>query len=147
MKNINQLFQTYKQAPWRTQLQYVGLVLAALVSLAIVSAFYVNVTTRTALAGREISNVKTDIAIMQQNISDLESKVAALTSTRIMQERATALGFIPAGPEEFTFIYVSGYTPRSAIRLAPKPVHDPGSIILPEYSESLFDWFTNRGRP
>ena len=147
MKTINQLFKTYKQASWRTQLQWIGLFMILLASIVIVSAFYVNVTSRKALAGREIATAKENILIMQHNISELESELATSGSTQNMQERATAMGFIPAGPEEFTYILVPGYTPKPAFSLAPKAVPNPAPILLPAYTDSLFDWFTTRGRP
>ena len=146
MKTINQLFQTYIQASWRTQLQWIGLFLIALASLGIVSAFYVNVTSRTALAGREIAASKENILTMQHSISDLESRIAAEASTQKMRERAKALGFKPANPEEFVYISVPGYTSKPAFSLAPKAVPIPASILKPEYTESLLDWFTNRGQ-
>jgi len=147
MKTLKQLFQNYKQAAWRTQLQWIGLFLAFLVAIAIVLGFYVNITTRTALAGREIAYTQDDLITMQHKISDLESQIASLTSTQNMQERAAAMGFKPAGPEEFTYIVVSGYVPKTAIILAPKAVRNLTPIILPEYTESLFDWFAYRGHP
>jgi len=146
MKTIDQLFQTYKQASWRTQLQWIGIFMIGLASIGIVSAFYVNVTSRKTLAGREIATSKENILDMQHNISELESELAAAGSTQNMQERATAMGFIPAGPEEFVYILVPGYPAKPAFSLAPKAVPNPAPILLPEYTESLFDWFTTRGQ-
>ena len=147
MKTLRQFFQNYKQAAWRTQLQWIGLFLATLVAVAIVLGFYVNITTRTALAGREIAYAQDDLITMEHKISDLAIQIASLTSSQNMQERAAAMGFKPAGPEEFTYIIVAGYTPKTAINLAPKAVRNQNPIILSEYSESLFDWFFNRGQP
>lgn len=146
MKTLNQLFQTYKQASWRTQLQWIGLFMIALASVGIVSAFYVNVTSRKALAGREIAAAKENILAMQHNISELESKIAAAGSTQKMQERAAAMGFIPAEPQGFVYIVVPGYRPKPAFSLAPKAVPVTEPYLLPEYTESLFDWFTSRGQ-
>jgi hypothetical protein len=147
MKKINQLFQTYRQATWRTQLQWIGLFLIGLSILGIVSAFYVNVTSRTALAGREIAFAKKNIIKMQHNIADLESKLASLGSIQNMQARADAMGFIPATPEDFTYISIPAYIPKPAFSLAPRQIPNPAPILLPEYTESLFDWFSNRGNP
>jgi hypothetical protein len=147
MKTLSQLFQNYRQAAWRTQIQWIGLFLAMLVAVAIVLGFYVNITTRTALAGREIAYAQDDLITMQHKISDLESQIASLTSTQNIQERAVAMGFIPATADEFMYVVVPGYSPKTAINLAPKLVRDLKPIILPEYTESLFDWFANRGRP
>lgn len=147
MKNISQLFLTYKQASWRTQLQWIGLFMIGLAMIGIISAFYVNVTSRKALAGREIAAAKENIVLMQHNISDLESELAASGSTQNMEERATAMGFVPASPDEFLYIMVQGYKPKPAFSLAPRAVAIPAPILLPEYKESLFDWVINRGRP
>ncbi len=146
MKTLNQLFQTYKQASWRTQLQWIGLFLIGLLALGIVSAFYVNVTSRTALAGREIAMAKNNILKMHHNISDLESKLAALGSIQNMQERAAAMGFIPAGQEDFKYISVPGYIPKPVFSLAPSLIPNSAPVLMPEYTESLFDWFANRGQ-
>jgi len=147
MRTLNQLFQTYKQAPWRTQLQWIGLIMIAIASIGIVAAFYVNVTSRKALAGREIAAAKEHFLAIQHNISELESKIAVSGSTQNMQARAAAMGFIPAEPQEFVYIVVPGYTPKPAFSLAPKAIPEPLPYILPEYKESLFDWFTSRGQP
>jgi len=147
MKTLNQIFQTYKQASWRNQVQWIGLFMIVLASIGIVSAFYVNVTSRKALAGRQIATSKENILAMQHNISELESKIAAAGSTQNMQERAAAMGFIPAEPQEFVYILVPGYTPKPAFSLAPKAVPNSAPYLLPEYTESLFDWFTTRGQP
>lgn len=147
MKTLSQIFQNYKQAAWRTQLQWIGLFLAILVVVAIVLGFYVNITTRTALAGREIAYAQDDLISMEHEISDLEIQIASLTSSQNMQERAAALGFKPATPEEFTYVFVAGYIPKTVVNLAPKAVRELTPMILPEYTESLFDWFLNRGKP
>ena len=147
MKTLNKLFQTYKQASWRTQLQWIGLFMIVLASIGIVSAFYINVTSRKSLAGRQIAASKENILAMQHNISELESKIAAAGSSQNMQDRATTMGFVPAKPEEFVYILVPGYTPKPAFSLAPKAVPNPAPFMLPEYSESLFDWLTTRGQP
>lgn len=147
MKKIFQLFQTYRQAAWRTQLQWIGLFLIGLSILGIISAFYVNVTSRTALAGRDIALTKRNIIKLQHSIADLESQLASLGSIQNMQERAEAMGFIPATPEEFIYISVPAYTPKPAFSMAPRKSPNPAPILLPEYTESLFDWFSNRGNP
>jgi cell division protein FtsL len=145
MKILNRFFQNYKQATWRTQIQWVGLFLACLVAVVIVLGFYLNITTRTALAGREIAYTQDDIITIQHEISDLEYQIASLSSIREMEKRAASLGFVPADPNVFTYIVVPGYLPKSNFTLAPKIVLAPQPIQLPEYRESLIDWFLNRG--
>lgn len=147
MNSFSKIFHTYKQATWRIQLQWIGLFLACLMSIVLIASLYMVVNTRTALAGREISFGRRDISAIQQNISDLESSVASLSSTRIMQERATALGYFPANPEEFTFVVVPGYRLQQVVSLGFPISNVSTPLILPEYTESLFDWFLGRGKP
>ena len=62
-----------------------------------------------------------------------------------MRQRATALGFEPASRDEITYVTVPGYTPRLAVDFSvPGQVKKQNVLILPEYTESLFDWITRK---
>jgi hypothetical protein len=63
-----------------------------------------------------------------------------------MQKRSEAMGFKPAGLEDITYITVPGYTPKTAVDMS-QPGADNQSqsdkpVLLPNYTESLFDWIT-----
>jgi hypothetical protein len=56
------------------------------------------------------------------------------------------MGLSPANPEDFTYVVVPGYEPQTAVDMS-QPVlagQDQSSqpTLLPEYTESLFDWIT-----
>ena len=144
MNNVTQIFHKVRQAPWRVQRQWVGLFLLGFVAVAMVAAVYLNVTVRITVAGRRVQDFQAWITDNQRVNADLETQLAGLTSFASMQQRAEALGFQPASPEDVTFVIVPGYTPQSAVNMssaveAPQPL-----IILPEYTESLFDWITHK---
>jgi hypothetical protein len=46
------IIHAYRQAPWRVQRQYVGAFLLMVIVVALISGLYLDVTARSALAGR-----------------------------------------------------------------------------------------------
>ncbi len=141
MNNVTQIVQKYHQAPWRVQRQWIGLFLLGFILVAMVAAVYVNITTRADVAGRQIQNLNSDILDHQRTIADLETQLAALTSTSNMEKRAEALGFHPVSPDDMTYVIVPGYTPPQSVDLSSAEAGSVSPVILPEYTESLFDWF------
>jgi cell division protein FtsL len=148
MENVSQIVQKVRQAHWRVQRQWIGLFLLGLVAVSMVAGIYLNITVRATLAGREIQLLQSNLIDNQQANSDLETQLAGLTSIGSMQKRAEALGFQPASPEDITYVVVPGYTPQTAVDMS-----QPGALIqgqsqkpflLPDYTESLFDWITRK---
>jgi len=152
MNNVTQIVLKVRQAPWRVQRQWVGLFLLGLVLVAMVAAIYLNITVRATLAGREIqmlesntTNDQPDIPENQRINSDLETQLAGLTSVESMQQRAEAMGFQPAVPDDFTYVTVPGYSPTNAVDMSIPSSGTPlAPLLLPEYNESLFDWLARQ---
>lgn len=143
MEQVTNIVTKAKQAPWREQRQWIGLFLLGFVAIAMVAGIYLNVTARTAVSGREIQNLQAGISANLRTNSDLETQLASLTSAQAMQRRALALGFEPVSPEDITYVVVPGYVPDRTVDLSnPQAGQTVRPILLPEYSESLFDWFT-----
>jgi cell division protein FtsB len=137
-----QIIHAYKQAPWRVQRQWVGAFLLALIGLAMIAALYLDVTARTAVTGREIQELRIQITSLQRANADLETQLAGLTSTVVMEQRARELGYRPVKPGELDFLAVPGFVPpEPAILLAAEDVTNPGRILPPEYTQSLIEWF------
>src|SRR6185503_12138688 len=111
---VNHFMHAYKMAPWRVQRQWIGIFLLALVSLAMTAALYLDVTSRAAIAGREIQNLTAQQMLMQHHSADLLTELGTLTSTSVMEQRARDLGFRPAQPDEMEYLVVPGYS-------APRP--------------------------
>ena len=140
-----QIIHAYKQAPWRVQRQYVGAFLLILIVLALVAALYLDLSARTTLAGREIQELQVEITTVQRSNADLETELANLTASSVMQRRALELGYRPVQPGELDYVFVPGYVaPEPDILLA--AVDSPfRSISLPDvYSQSLLEWLDDR---
>ncbi len=140
MNNVTQIVQKYRQAPWRMQRQWIGLFLAGFVLVAMVAAIYLNVTTRADLAGRQIQDLKASIIDNQRMNADLETQLAGLTTTDSMEKRAQQLGFHEVAPEDLTYVVVPGYLPRQPVDMNLPNDRPAAPVILPQYTESLFDW-------
>jgi len=140
-----QIIHAYKQAPWRVQRQWIGAFLLIVIGAAMIAALYLDVTARAALAGREIQELRFEITTIQRTNADLETQLADLTSTDVMQRRALELGYRPVKPGELDYVSVPGFVvPEPAILLAADDT-TPRSYTLPmEYTQSLLEWFDDR---
>ena len=140
-----QIIHAYKQAPWRVQRQYVGAFLLTVIVLALVAALYLDVTARTALAGREIQDLQVQITTMQRTNADLETELANLTASAVMQRRALELGYRPVEPGELDYIFVPGYVaPEPAILLAAVDSTLRSDSLPDVYSQSLLEWLDEK---
>jgi cell division protein FtsL len=88
MREAEQLILAYAQAPWRKQLQLIGLFSLALVMVALIASLYLIVSAQAATRGREIQSMQYDIQEMQRQNADLESQLASLTTAARLEERA-----------------------------------------------------------
>jgi hypothetical protein len=141
MNNLTTLARKYRQAPWRTQRQWLGLVLLGVVMVAMVASVYLNVTARGSLAGREILTLTDAIAVNERANADLQTQLAETGSEMTMQQHAQALGFLPADPADIVYVVVPGYVRKSGVDLSTTHEEPAASIILPEYRQTLFEWF------
>jgi hypothetical protein len=142
MDRLEHLTQSYSQAPWRKQLQIIGVFLLVLVFVALISGVYLNVSARAAQAGRAIQDMQRDIEALGLDIEDRQSELAMILSSSSMEERARAMGFEIVGTDEIVYLSVPGYAERQSVILAPasERVITRASVTPPEYTESLFTW-------
>ncbi|HEX2981711.1 MAG TPA: hypothetical protein VHO48_15730 [Anaerolineaceae bacterium] len=136
------IIQAYKQAPWRVQIQWIGLFLLGLILVAGVASIYLNVSANAAATGRKIQSLDDDGDTLKRNIADLETKLAYLTSASVMESRAVEMGFAPVPAESPLYVVVPDYPGRQPAVMAPPP--GPGMIVQPilrpAYTESLWEW-------
>lgn len=143
LKKSKEFIQAYKEAPWRRQMQMIGVVSSGVVALALVAAIYLNITARSATAGRLVQQLQSDRADLEQQIEDLQTQLAFILSVEQMQKRASDLGFEPVSPSAITYLRVAEYQARpTGAELAPRAGSEFGAVApLPaEYTDSLFDW-------
>ncbi len=142
-----QIIHAHKQAPWRIQRQWIGAFLLLLIGAAMIAALYLDVTARAAVAGREIQEMRFEIATIQRANADLETKLGNLTSTAEMQRRALELGYRPVKPGELDYVPVTGFVvPEPAILLAAEDAVLPVQPLPFEYTQSLLEWFSERAK-
>jgi cell division protein FtsL len=140
-----QIIHAYKQAPWRVQRQWISVFLLAVIGMAMIAALYLDVTARAAVAGREIQELRFEITAIQRANSDLETKLADVTSTKEMERRALELGYRPVKPGELDYVAVPGFVVPEPDILSAAPDATPFSQALPaEYTQSLFEWMDAR---
>lgn len=146
MERVYSLTQAYSQAPWRKQLQWIGIFLVVLVFFALVAGIYLSVTSRATTVGRQIQGMQADIDRLEQENADLQSQLAFLTSSSVMAKRAQDLGFGLIQMDEPVYIKVSGYQSRQPVTLAPDraPIVSAAPMVPPEYTESLFQWLSRQ---
>jgi len=140
-----QIIHAYRQAPWRVQRQWIGAFLLVVVGVAMIAALYLDVTARAAVAGREIQEMRKEITTIQRGNADLETQLADLTSTAVMEKRAVELGYRPVQPGELDYVAVPGFViPEPAILLAAEDAVLTTQNQPSEYTQSLLEWFGDR---
>jgi hypothetical protein len=134
--------QAFKQAPWRSQIQLVGLFLLGLVIVLLVSGIYLTISGQAAEAGLRTYNLNYDRQTLERTIADSKAQLALISSSSVMEQRAAALGFVAADPSSVVYVSVPGYTGRQTAILAPPPgiTQTQGAVVKNEYRESLWDW-------
>ncbi|GAB4423130.1 MAG: hypothetical protein Kow002_12640 [Anaerolineales bacterium] len=145
MEPINYYVHAYKQAPWRIQRQWVSFALLLVLGFAMIASLYLMVTSRAAILGREIQDLREEIIKAEHVNADLQTRLANLTSKTEIDRRAYALGYRPVELEELEYLVVPGFVNSSGVRLASAPEVKPGSPgLAPEYTESLLDWLERK---
>ena len=145
IQNVNHLMHAYKVAPWRIQRQWIGAALLVVVVSAMIATLYLDVTSQAAIAGREIQDLNAALTDSQQASADLQTQLAALTSSSVMRRRAFELGFRPMEQIEVEYLVVPGYVAPEPEILSSAALPQLSALsILPEYNESLLDWIAEK---
>lgn len=148
MDRIRSFTQAYSQAPWRKQLQGIGVFLAVLVIFLLAASVFVSITARSATVGKDIQRNRDNIEALEFEIANMRTELALQTSTAVMKQRAIEMGFRPATPEELIYIKVPGYTRESGLEFAspPQSVKSASPVLSPSFTNSWVDWFAQQFR-
>jgi len=135
--------QAYKQAPWRRQIQSIGLSLLPVVAIAIIISLYLIISAQAAAAGLHIMNLHYDEEDILRAIANRRTQLAWITSYSQMQKRAEILGYEVASESNVHFIIIEGYQGQNAVLIAPPPGFEnkSASFINELYNQSLSNWF------
>jgi len=140
--------QAYPQAPWRKQLQGIGLFLTVVLVFVLLGSIFVSITARTATLGREIQRYHQEMESLELEIAQMRSDLAEITSTDVMEQRALEMGFRPVRAEEIRYIRVPGYTgkPDVAIAAPAQTVVAAAPVLSPAFTQSWVDWLAQQFR-
>lgn len=138
----NRILQAYKQAPWRIQIQWIGLFLLGLVLIASITGIYLSISAQAAASGRRIQSLERQINHINNEIAQLTADLAAERSVENMKNRAEDLGFIPLNPHEAVYLEIPGYDPHADLVLAPPRINiiSESPRVLSTYQISLWEW-------
>jgi hypothetical protein len=141
-KARGKLAQAFKQAPWRNQVQFVGLFLLGLVVVVLVASVYLSISGRAAAAGLRAYSYSLERENLERAIADHKAQIAILTSAEVMEKRAKEAGFQRIDPSQAIYVLVPGYAGRQPVVLAAPPgLSDSGiSLVKSIYRQSLWDW-------
>lgn len=136
------LTQAFKQAPWRNQIQFVGLFLLGLVIVVLIASVYLSISGRAAAAGLRAYSYSLQREDLERSIADHKAQIANLTSSAVMEKRAKDAGFQRIDPSQAVYVLVPGYAGRQPVVLAAPPGVSNSTISLVKsiYRQSLWDW-------
>ena len=142
------ILQAYPNAPWRNQVQVIGVFAVGVVVIAMLAGLYLTISVQAATIGREIQDMQTEILSLQRNNANLETRLAELTSASVMETRAIDMGFVPGSERNREYLAVPGYTLKEEVVLAPPPdlAVPAGSEYPQELNQTLFQWIGELAR-
>jgi cell division protein FtsL len=135
------ILQAFQQAPWRTQIQKIGLILTVLVIFALIAGIYLSITANSYEVGVAVQSDEIDINNMKQEIENLKTIIGEFSSTEVMAKRAKDLGYEQPDPTTFVYMLIPGYRGRQlGILKSLPPSPEKPILIRPEYKVSLWEW-------
>jgi hypothetical protein len=137
--------QAYRQAPWRRQIQSVGISLLPVIALVVVISIYLIISAQSAAAGLEIMDMHYQQEDIMRVIANQRTELAWKTSYTQMSKRAEQNGYEAAPAESVHFMSIPGYEGQNPVMLAALPGSDNklGPLVNEYYQQSLWDWIYN----
>ncbi len=135
--------QAYKQAPWRRQIQSIGLSLLPVVAIAVIIFLYLIISAQAATAGLQIMDLHYEEEEILRTIANQRTQLAWITSYSQMQKRAERMGYEAAQESNLHYITIAGYQGQNVVLIAPPPGIEIESALLVNewYNQSLSNWF------
>ncbi len=135
--------QAYKQAPWRRQIQSIGLSLLPVVAIAIIISLYLIISAQAATAGLQIMDLHYEEEDILRTIANHRTQLGWITSYSQMQKRAEIMGYEATPESNVHYITIAGYQGQNAVLIAPPPgIENESALFVNElYDQSLSNWF------
>jgi hypothetical protein len=124
----NWLPHGFKRAPslFRAQAALGWGVAVALMTL--LGVVYLTLGSDSVVAGYHIQQMTWKLTTLQRENAQLEAEIAEFGAVRDLQNRARAMGFVPAGPEEIEYLRVDNYPPTPGDGVPEPTRKEPDSI-------------------
>jgi len=134
--------QAYKQAPWRRQIQSIGLSLLPVVAIAVIISLYLIISAQAATAGLRIMNLHYEEEEILRTIANQRTQLAWITSYSQMQNRAEKMGYEAAPESNVHYMTIAGYQGQNSALIAPLPgIENESALLVNElYNQSLSNW-------
>ncbi len=119
------LRQQAKRLVWLTEAQAAlgwGIII---ILVALLGAIYLTQASRIAATGRRVQILQSDLTDIKRVNSTLERQIAEAQSLSLLQERARALGYVQANPNDIEYLVVPDYP------TGPPPVATPPPEVIP----------------
>lgn len=124
---------------WRRQRQAVVLATLGLLLAVIVGALvYLSQAALDATTGRQLEVLIAERNELEQLNESLRAEIASLRSVPRLRQRAEAMGFRLASPEDVDYVVVDQYDPRQTAE-APG-IYTQQTAAAPVYDETLAGW-------
>ena len=137
----NGFIQAFQQAPWRVQIQRLGLILLGLVVFGSTAGVYLSISANAYATGVQVQEYDIKRDEYQREIADLQTQKAIYISSSNMEKRAGELGFETPTQEELVYMIVAGYTGRQLdVKTSPPSQEIKPSLIKPAFSQSLWEY-------
>ena len=137
--------QAYKQAPWRRQIQSIGLSLLPVVAIAVFIMLYLVISAQAAAAGLQTMNLHYEEEQILRKIANQRTQLGWITSYSLMQQKAEKLGFEPPPDSNIHYMTIPGYQGQNPVLAAPPPGMETESSpsVNDLYNKSLANWFVD----
>ena len=133
--------RVFKEAPWRRHTQTLtGLAVVAVV-LVVIATLSLAETSRAAAAGRDVQQLRQDIATIRYENTLLRSRIADAASVVSLEARARQQGLMPFSTDQIFNLPVPGFEESNQL---PETQSDDVTPELPVYDETLQDWLAER---
>jgi hypothetical protein len=137
----NGFMQAFQQAPWRVQIQKLGLILLGLVIFGLTAGIYLNISANSYAKGVEAQEYDDKRDEYEREIADLQTEKAMDTISNNMEKRAGELGFKTPVQEDLVYLIVPGYAGRQLdIKTSPSEQEMKRSLIKPAFTQSLWEY-------
>lgn len=137
----NFFFQAFQQAPWRVQIQRLGLILLGLALFGLTAGLYLNITASSYAAGVDVQTYEERRDELQRSIADMQTQIASNVVSENIEKRARDLHFEVPNQDSLVYLVVPGFSGRQLeIKTSPAAQDVKHSLIKPAFTQSLWEF-------